>query len=113
MFLSRVRWLSKRALPLVDERDVSLTFVKSSGPGGTNVNKRATKAQLVHAPTGLVVSSQVTRSAAQNATLARRVLADALDRRENGANSRFALKVAKLRKQKQKREQRARIKYSA
>ena len=91
------------------------TFADTPGyprnPGGSNVNKRATKAQLVHAPTGLVVSSQVTRSAAQNATLARKVLADALDRRENGANSRFALRVAKLRKQKQRRERRAREKY--
>ena len=30
----------------VDEQDLQISFVRSSGPGGQNVNKRATKAQL-------------------------------------------------------------------
>ena len=30
----------------VRDEDISITFVRSSGPGGQNVNKRATKAQL-------------------------------------------------------------------
>ncbi len=34
------------APPAVPEGEIRLTFVRSSGPGGQNVNKTATKAQL-------------------------------------------------------------------
>ncbi len=30
----------------VDKQDIEISFVRSSGPGGQNVNKRSTKAQL-------------------------------------------------------------------
>ncbi len=40
----------------IDEKDISFDFVKSSGPGGQNVNKVATAVQLrfdVHGATGM------------------------------------------------------------
>jgi protein subunit release factor B len=98
-------------LPSIDERDLEEKFVKGSGPGGQNVNKRTTKAQLMHVPTGLVVQSHETRSLQQNRTIARRLLAQALDQRENGANSRVAVKIQRLQKQKAKRNKRSREKY--
>jgi ribosome-associated protein len=33
-------------VPVIDERDLSWSFVRGSGPGGQNVNKVATTAQL-------------------------------------------------------------------
>jgi protein subunit release factor B len=98
-------------LPTIDERDLEEKFVKGSGPGGQNVNKRTTKAQIVHLPTGLVVQSHETRSLHQNRNIARRLLAQALDQRDNGANSRVAVRIQRLQKQKAKRNKRSRIKY--
>lgn len=100
-------------LPSIDDRDVEEKFVKGSGPGGQNVNKRTTKAQLFHKPTGLFVQSHETRSLQQNRNIARRLLAQALDERENGANSRVAVRIARLQKQKAKRLKRARDKYGS
>jgi ribosome-associated protein len=37
---------SRRAQPAVPENEIILVFVRSSGPGGQNVNKTSTKAQL-------------------------------------------------------------------
>jgi protein subunit release factor B len=95
------------------ERDVRKSFSRSSGPGGQNVNKRATKARLVHEPTGIAAVSQVHRSAHSNLLQARKLLADQVDREINGANSKFALKVAKLQRQKETRRRRAAKKYGA
>ncbi len=33
-------------LPTIPEQEMEISFVRSSGPGGQNVNKRSTKAQL-------------------------------------------------------------------
>ena len=41
----------------IEEKDLDVvTYAKSSGPGGQNVNKVATAVRITHCPTGLVVS---------------------------------------------------------
>lgn len=46
----------------IDKKDVIETFVRSSGPGGQNVNKTSTCVQLLHCPTGIRVKCQESRS---------------------------------------------------
>jgi protein subunit release factor B len=53
--------------------DLRVAFVRSSGPGGQNVNKVNTCVQLTHLPSGLVIRAESARSQAANR-------ADALDR---------------------------------
>ncbi|HEY1037584.1 MAG TPA: PCRF domain-containing protein [Candidatus Paceibacterota bacterium] len=48
------------------EDELEVTFAKSGGPGGQNVNKRETAVRIVHKPTKLSVHVTSERSQAQN-----------------------------------------------
>ncbi len=48
------------------KEDVVESFVRSSGPGGQNVNKVSTCVELVHEPTGIRIKCQKYRTQAQN-----------------------------------------------
>ena len=46
--------------------DIDISFIRSSGPGGQNVNKRETAVRIMHKPTNIQVHVDSERSQAQN-----------------------------------------------
>jgi len=97
----------------IPREELQISFVRSGGPGGQNVNKTSTAVYLKHLPTGIEVKMQRERSQALNRFLARRALADKLEARLRGEQSAEAARVAKLRRQKRKRSRRAKEKVLA
>lgn len=91
----------------VKESDLEETFVRSSGPGGQNVNKVSTCVVLLHRPTGIQVRSQSSRQQGMNRTLARHLLLDKLEEREKKRRADEQARVEKLRRQKRKRSRSA------
>lgn len=58
----------------VRPQDIQVEFFRSSGPGGQNVNKVETAVRIHHLPTGLIVTSQESRSQQKNRETAMTVL---------------------------------------
>lgn len=93
---------------LLKEEDLEETFVRSSGPGGQNVNKVSTCVVLKHRPSGLTVKCQEGRSQAANRTAARRILLEKLQALELRSRQERMRLEAKIRRQKRKRSLKAR-----
>ncbi|MFA6414257.1 MAG: peptide chain release factor-like protein [Syntrophales bacterium] len=94
----------------VSEDELKESFVRSSGPGGQNVNKTSSCVQLVHVPTGLSVKCQQERSQILNRFLARRLLLDRIERLQRGLVEAEKMRNEKIRRQKRKRSKRAKEK---
>ncbi|KAK9324557.1 RF-1 domain-containing protein [Lipomyces orientalis] len=93
--------------PTIPEDEIEEVFIKGGGKGGQKINKTNSKVQLRHIPTGLVVSSQATRSREQNRKLARRELAEELEYLRDPENSRRAQKIKQLRQKKAQQRKKA------
>ena len=98
--------------PSILELDIMEKFIKGgSGKGGQKINKTNSKVQLTHIPTGLVVTSQATRSRDQNRKIAREILALKIEEMEKGAASRQQLVIARKQMLKQRAKKKTKAKY--
>ena len=105
------RWLAERMEALgVREEDIEEKFVRSSGSGGQKVNKTSTCVHLRHIPSGIEVKCRKERSQSLNRFLARRELVDKISK-VSGQFTSDDVKIKKIRRQKAKREKRAKLKY--
>jgi protein subunit release factor B len=105
------RWLQERMGALgIQEKDIEEKFVRSSGRGGQNVNKASTCVYLKHIPTGVEIKCMKERSQSLNRFLARRELVRRLEKGWGGVTPE-KIATEKTRKQKSKREKRAKMKY--
>ena len=83
----------------LDSDQLLVSFSKSGGPGGQNVNKRETKVALVHKPSGIRVVNDQTRSQIKNRELALEQLKKRLEkhildwRNYLGANQAFEISL--------------------
>jgi len=67
----------------IPDKDLEIvSFARSAGPGGQNVNKVATAVRITHIPTGIQVVCSVERSNAQNKRLAMSLLTGRLEMME-------------------------------
>ena len=91
---SRKRWYA--AVGLLDDlaaaqtlrpSDVRLSSCRARGPGGQNVNRRATAVRAEHGPSGLRVRAEEARSQAQNRRAALVRLAARLEARDAAARA--------------------------
>ena len=87
----------------IPKEDVVESFVRSSGPGGQNVNKVSTCVALLHKPTGLIVKCQEYRTQFQNRQQAWKMLYDALEERQEQQRLHAQAKREKIRRQNRKR----------
>ncbi|PWY78692.1 peptidyl-tRNA hydrolase domain protein [Aspergillus eucalypticola CBS 122712] len=106
--------LANKALPprlKIQDADVTISYLKGTGPGGQKINKTNSAVQIIHKPTGVVVKSQATRSRSQNEKIARQLLADKVEELLNGDQSRAAIKADRARKKKASKMKKSRRKY--
>ncbi|KAJ5471123.1 hypothetical protein N7530_008480 [Penicillium desertorum] len=95
----------------INDADISISYLKGTGPGGQKINKTNSAVQIIHKPSGVVVKCQATRSQSQNAKIARSLLADKIEALENGDKSRVAIKAAAAKKKKASKMKKTRRKY--
>ncbi|GLI80919.1 hypothetical protein PoHVEF18_009285 [Penicillium ochrochloron] len=95
----------------INDADLTISYLKGTGPGGQKINKTNSAVQIIHAPSGIVVKCQATRSRSQNEKIARSLLADKVEVQEKGDQSRVALKAEAARKKKASKVKKARRKY--
>jgi protein subunit release factor B len=87
----------------LDAADFDEKFARSSGPGGQHVNKVSTAVTLRHAPTGVSVTVQDSRSQSMNRQLAWERLLDAIERQRREERAAQKSELEKKRRQNRKR----------
>jgi len=90
----------------VNERDITESFIRSSVPGGQNVNKVSSCVQLVHSPTRILIKCQKERSQSMNRYLARILLLDLIEQRMIAEKQKKISEKEKIKRQNRKRPHR-------
>lgn len=83
--------------------DIEESFARSSGPGGQHVNKVSTAVTLRHAPSGVAVTVQDSRSQAMNRQLARERLIATLEETRRAEKATQQAAREKIRRQNRPR----------
>ena len=84
-------------------QDIEEQFVRSSGPGGQNVNKVSTCVVMVHKPTNIKVKCQHSRQQSINRLEARHLLLKKIESKFEKEHRQKALQAIKLKKLNRKR----------
>jgi len=92
------------------EEDLEERFVRTSGRGGQKLNKTSSCVWLTHKPTGILVKCGASRSQALNRFLARRRLAEKLERRKGETIEQEQRTREKIRRKKERTKRRIRKK---
>ncbi len=92
------------------EADLEENFIRGSGSGGQKINKTSSCVQLNHAPSGIEIRCQKTRSQADNRFWARRDLCERIEEKVLGDKSAKQQAIEKVRRQKRRRSRRAKAK---
>ncbi|MCL1910563.1 MAG: peptide chain release factor-like protein [Kiritimatiellaeota bacterium] len=94
----------------INEADIAEKFVQGSGPGGQKINKTSSCVFISHAPSGIEVKCQRTRSLTLNRYHARWELCERLPGRIQGERSARQQEAEKIRRQKRRRSRRQKAK---
>jgi len=70
------------------KNDLKVDTMRSSGPGGQNVNTTDSKVRITHIPSGIVVESQETPSQIRNKSICMELLCSKLEERKEEARKR-------------------------
>lgn len=102
--LEKAKELRRKMLHLkIFEKDIQESFIRSSGPGGQNVNKVSTCVTLYHSPTGIQVKSQKGRTQGLNRYNARCLLIEKVAKAQKDRQQKIIHEKAKKKRQNRKR----------
>jgi len=106
--IEKIRALEKKMDHLgVLKKDILEKFIKSSGRGGQKVNKSSSAVFLTHLPTQISVKFGKYRSQHLNRFMALRYLVEKIEQQKSGMPDAKGRKLARLKKQKQRRRKKA------
>ncbi len=94
----------------IDDKDIIEKFIIGSGKGGQKLHKTASMVYLKHAPSGIEIKCQYSRSREDNRYYARQRLCEKLHRTISDEKTKEQQRVEKIKRQKKRRSRRTKQK---